>query len=105
MVLACKSSHSAIALRLLQAGADMNYICKPHGDTALVWCCNNGLVDVARQMLRGVPPADVDTPDEFGWTPLMIACNKDSPELCQALLLAGANVNRANKNGDRALTW
>ena len=47
--------------------------------------------------------ADVNEPDENGFTPLMIAANGRNPETVKALIKAGANVNSVFKYGETPL--
>ena len=47
--------------------------------------------------------ANVNEPDENGFTPLMIAVGKQNPKIVKALINAGANVNVVCKNGETPL--
>jgi len=47
--------------------------------------------------------ADVNEPDENGFTPLIIATIKQNPKIIKALIKAGANVNIVCKNGKTPL--
>lgn len=55
---------------------------------------------VAQELRGGVP---VDTIDEFGTTPLMIAAEHARIECMRLLLNAGADINRADLVGEKAI--
>ena len=43
--------------------------------------------------------ADINVPDQRGWTPLMIAVNKNYPEIVEYLISQGVNVDQKDKFG------
>lgn len=55
----------------------------------------------ARKLIQA--GAQVNTRDQYGWTPLMYAAKSGQVELAQGLLAAGADVNAATRLGDTAL--
>lgn len=104
LCIACKHRGSLeLCAALIKTGADASFRSFPHGDSPLLLCCQQNLIQHAEMMLAH--GADVNAADAFGWTPLMVACNKNFPEMVSVLLATGARCNTANKNGDRALTW
>jgi len=69
--------------------------------TALVHACQGGHLDVVRELIR--TGADVNSNFMFD-TPLHAACdNGNSPEVVEALLAAGANVNATVDDGTTPL--
>ena len=82
---------------LLGAGG----VAAAQGTVRLVDVVTNGNVGAARALLK--QRVDVNAPDAEGMTALHWAAHRNSPELVQLLLGAGANPNAANRYGVRPL--
>lgn len=48
---------------------------------------------------------DIDTPNEQGWTPLMVALFEGREDVALFLIKKGANVNFADRSGYRPIHW
>lgn len=48
---------------------------------------------------------DIDTPNEQGWTPLMVALFEGREEVALFLIKKGANVNFSDRSGYRPIHW
>ena len=72
------------------------------GATALAWAARHGQVACVRLLLeRG---STVDATDDGGWTPLMDAAYANQPDAVRALLAAGADPRRENRELETALS-
>ncbi|KAJ2918465.1 hypothetical protein MD484_g1940, partial [Candolleomyces efflorescens] len=60
--------------------------------TPLHWAASSGALDIVRLLVD--QKAEVDLPDNSGWTPLLIAVSAGYTEVVQELIGAGADVNR-----------
>ncbi|EGZ22543.1 hypothetical protein PHYSODRAFT_497418, partial [Phytophthora sojae] len=61
---------------------------RPNNCTALYIACEHGHAEVAELLVTH--GADIELPDERGWTPLMAAAWKDHVDVVQLLLQHGA---------------
>ncbi len=74
---------------------------QPDGATALHWAAHWDDLDTAALLLRA--GADVNAANDFGVTPLSIACTNASAPMVERLLAAGANPNAASAAGESPL--
>ncbi|KZP09040.1 ankyrin, partial [Athelia psychrophila] len=58
---------------------------------------SSGSIDITRFLID--QKAEVDKPDNSGWTPLHIAASAGQEEIVKELVGAGADVNRKNDKG------
>src|SRR4051794_15192206 len=70
-----------------------------HGTTALMYACSFGSPAAVKALLKA--GAQVNTANELGATPLMLATTE--PDKVKLLLQHGANVNAATRAGRTAL--
>lgn len=85
--------------RILLSECDVNEQEKETGFTALHYCAQNQLVDMAKLIIGA--GADIDVQDVYGNTPLFKAvffC-KGKTEMIKLLLEAGANPDIKNSSG------
>lgn len=97
---------------ILERGADIDKLDR-HGNTALVNACHSGSLACVQTLLaRGADvnaPSNPDGPDgiSYSWssgiTPLWVAASR-SPEILEALIHAGANLEQVVLSGETALT-
>ena len=88
--------------QLLQQKADVQAPL-PDGTTALHWAAHWDEVELARQLIAaGARP---DTTDDFGVSPLWLACQNASPRLVGVLLEAGADRSVRDKEGRTPAYW
>ena len=92
----------ALVQALVDAGANLQ---EKDDDAmnALHWAALSGHPEAARLLMKAGLP--LNTPDKFGYTPLMYAASVDfgSPEMVTALLEGGADPNVKTKDGSTAL--
>jgi hypothetical protein len=67
------------------------------GSTCLHYAVNGESASVVEYLLGR--QAQVNRINENGWTPLLIACRKNNPEIARALIQHGADVNRKHSHG------
>jgi ankyrin repeat protein len=98
--LACNSSRTSLAIRLLKGGADVNVTQGQMASTPLREACHRANVELVQALLNcGANP---DCEDRLGWTPLMLAAQQ-SEEIVELLLRAGASPARIDNQGRTAL--
>jgi hypothetical protein len=84
-----KAKGSRIALRLLEANADVNYVRKSDDMTALKFAVHDAAPEVIQALIdRG---AQVDGPPGTDQTALMIAARSNHVEACKVLVKNGAD--------------
>jgi len=71
------------------------------GATALAWAAHRNDLETAEWLLAA--GADADAANDYGVTPLSLACTNANPAMVNALLQAGANPNLAQWAGETAL--
>jgi len=97
LMLSFRTENTQVLEQLIAAGAAVNAR-DLQGQTALRLAVDADNTEAVRLLLDS--GADPNTPDNKGWTPLM---NATTPEVAQALIKRGANVNATNCDGETAL--
>ena len=97
LMLAIGSVLKDMALYLIDSGADTN-ITTMEGSSALSYACQYNLTTVVQRILIAgrTPHSTIDTLNEDGYTPLMIASSHGNVEIVNLLLEAEARVNISN---------
>ena len=73
-----------------------------HGNTPLHQAAFNGQSEIVRSLLSAYPDM-IDTANDVGETPLIIACMKGNLAVARLLIGAGADVNKAQLDGNSSL--
>lgn len=81
-----------IAIKLIKAGADVNYVRADDEMTALGLAASDSRPEVVQALLEH--GAEVEGPPGTEQTPLMLAARKNNVEAIKLLIAAGADVNR-----------
>jgi uncharacterized protein len=76
---------------------------KPNLNAQLLIAAQNGNITEVRSLISRA--TDVNTRDEYGWTPLLWAAMNGHTEVVKVLLGSGANPNTRNKYGWTPLMW
>lgn len=96
------NGNSSGVQQVLASGADVNAI-NSNGRTALYFAVLKGHAEVVKTLL-GTKGIDVNTaPEDSGWTPLHVAIANLEFEIIELLLAAGADVNKADNDGNTPL--
>lgn len=90
-----KAKGSRVALRLLEADADVNYSRKSDQMTALKFAVQSCTPEVIQALIDH--GADIDGPPETNQTALMIAARANNVESLKVLIENGADVSRKCK--------
>lgn len=100
--LSCLMGRLDMAKELLAYGADVNAASK--GSSALVNACQSGSHDLILHLLSA--HAELDPPaNSSEYTPLQVACQKNSIKLCHLLIDHGASLNHPNRYHATALIY
>lgn len=105
LMYAIRRSNWPVVFTLLDNGADPN-IPDDMGMSPILWAAELNNADAVNAMLKKVE--NINTIDSLsGMTPLMWATynEHDNPQIIQAFLEKGAQVNAKDKNGLTALSW
>ncbi|KAI9376369.1 GDPD-domain-containing protein [Aspergillus egyptiacus] len=101
LALAVKANFVDIVQLLVDAGVDINY--QDHqGETALHVAARFGHDKCARILLKGNADQKADTElveHTYSWTPLFVACVDGSLSVVEALIEAGAELERVDSSG------
>ncbi|KAK3686838.1 hypothetical protein LTR37_019429 [Vermiconidia calcicola] len=84
------TQHVSVARILLENRAEVNAM-NDNRQTALLWCAQDGQVEVLRLLLEN--RANVNTKDKYGFTALHAAALKGNDEIVRELLIHGADPN------------
>ena len=100
LMVACSNGQvkgSKIALKLIESGANVNYVRKDDEMTALKFAVGSCKIEVIRRLIDS--GADVDGPTGTDQTALILAARCNDIESIKVLLDAGANPNYTCKLG------
>jgi ankyrin repeat protein len=100
LVEAVKNRDNQAVAALLEQHVDVN-VPQPDGATALHWAAHWDDLATARRLIGA--GARVNAVNDYGVTPLFLACSDGGAPMVAALLEAGANPNIALPNGETAL--
>ena len=100
LVEAVKHQDAETVQTLLQEEVDVNAT-QPDGATALHWAAHWDAVETAGQLIRA--GAHPDVVNDYGVTPLLLACSDASGAMVEMLLEAGADPNLALPSGETPL--
>ncbi|RDW62924.1 glycerophosphocholine phosphodiesterase [Aspergillus mulundensis] len=101
LALAVKANFVDIVQLLVDAGVDINYQ-DHHGETALHVAARFDHEKCARILLKGTDVQKADTElaeTTYSWTPLFVASVDGSLKVVEALIEAGANLERLDSSG------
>lgn len=88
---------------LLQQSADVNAV-EADGTTALAWAVYNNDVNMVDLLLgSGADGADANAANDYGVTPLHLACTNQNAAIVSKLLKSGADPNLAKWTGETPL--
>ena len=73
------------------------------GATHLIFASGICHVDLARHLLDLAADKELDSVEDLGLTPLLVACMKGMSEVAKLLVERGADVDAKNTKGDTAL--
>lgn len=100
--LACFFGHEAIALWLMEQGADVNAVAKNDMRIAPIHAAAaNGNLNILKALLA--KGANVNARQQGGFTPLHTAADSNSPEMARLFLEHGADRAAMRDNGQTAL--
>lgn len=100
LVDAVKSRNTAAVRELLERKTDPRQA-EPDGSSALAWAVHYDLNDAVGLLIKA--GADVNAANEYGVTPLTLACTNSNAANAEALLNAGADPNKAQWTGQTPL--
>ena len=112
LLAACRNGNRddvAAALQLINEGADLNCVVGYDEEHRVGWstlmraCDTEGLDEVAARLIAS--GANIDHISRDGDTPLIRACIKSREKTAMLLIMAGAELNQINDNGNSALNW
>ena len=98
---AVKARDAEAAETLLRTSSDVNASAAADGTTALHWAAYHDDLPLADLLLRA--GADVDAANDYGVTPLSLACDNGSAEIAARLLESGADPDAARSTGETPL--
>ena len=109
---AASANDSALVLKLLKQGAELEWRHPASGDgwtplgaacgcTALAIACARGSYEAAEALCAH--GAELDARDDDQWTPLIFAVYAGSTKICEMLLALGADPSLKDKKGKTAL--
>ena len=100
---AAAGNDSALVLKLLKQGAELEWRDPDNGRTALAVACTWGSYEAAEALCAH--GAELDTGDDYQNTPLMWAARNGRTKICVMLLALGADPSLKDKHGKTALDW
>eukprot|EP01135_Chromosphaera_perkinsii_P007985 Nk52_evm57s1073 gene=Nk52_evmTU57s1073 len=78
-------------------------LCDDEGSMPLHYALENNRADAAHNLLSIMKPAEVNTPDEMGKTPLHLAVLGNDANVVESVLRAGANIHLTDNEGNTPL--
>jgi ankyrin repeat protein len=100
LIEAARNGDSESVARLVMESVDVNFA-EQDGTTALHWAAHRNDMGIADLLL--VAEADVDVSNDYGVSPVYLACTNRSGEMVRKLLDAGADPNATLWNGESVL--
>ena len=99
---AVKRRDSRMVATLIEQGAAVSGQLAD-GSTALAWAVYGGDKRVAQMLLKAGAGVTVNMANDYGETPLTLACLTGDAEMVEELLAAGAHANASRRTGETAL--
>ena len=100
---AAQANDSALVLKLLKQGAELEWRNPGNGSTPLAIACGFGSYEAAEALCAH--GAELDARDNSQQTPLHFAAWKGHTKICEMLLALGADPSLKSKSGKTALDW
>lgn len=101
LMLACASNQLEIFKFLIEKGADKSALGEGRAK-ALHIACNYGAKEIVEDLIT---EENLNVPNDEGFTPLMIACLHNFPEIVKLLIERNADIDAINKQGINALGY
>lgn len=92
-----------VAERILEAGAEVDYVSKINGFNALHHASGNGNIDFIKTLFIHKRDLKLDVKNKKGYTALHLACLKGHLNTAVFLAVAGAKIEIRNDKGFNAL--
>ena len=97
----CYNGNQERVRQLLRIGTSVNTTDR-NGFSPLLHAASNGQIEIVRLLIQA--EASLNFAEKYSlWTPLMEACNNNHHNVARELLLARADPNMINKDGDTSL--
>lgn len=103
LMLACESGSAEVVAMLLAKGA--NPLLKDCKDRVALHYAVRGHIEIVDLLIKQIDDENIDTADQDGHTPLMIACRRDEIEIIKLLLDKGANPFLRDRDGWTAFSY
>ena len=100
---AAERNDTALVLKLLKQGAELEWRSPTYGLTALAIACWDGSYEAAEALCAH--GAELDARSNSQMTPLILAAAEGRTKICEMLLALGADPSLKNKDGKTALDW
>ncbi|XP_071086322.1 ankyrin-3-like, partial [Haliotis cracherodii] len=101
VVVAALARHGELVDFLVKKGADMSSV-NNSGDNILHQACSGGDVEIVKRILA-LEKVDINSRDQNGETPVMMAARDGHVQLVEVLVKKGADMSLVNNGGDNIL--
>ncbi|XP_067669979.1 ankyrin-3-like [Haliotis asinina] len=101
VMIAARWGHKGVFDLLVSRGGDVTLV-SDHGDSILHVACYGGHVDMVKHILYKYH-VNLDTRNQYGRTPVMVAARMGHVSVVDLLLRRGADVSLVNDDGDNLL--